>query len=122
MYFQLACRAYFYSLLFFALLEAKKTTWLPALLGRKAARRISANVLVVIAKVLLLSPWFMFLIWFDNTMIHLPVLFPRTRTEIMNRQQRFFQWLTGGEQSVHRDRFHVVESNAVLLARQRDGD
>jgi hypothetical protein len=92
-YFQLAYRSYFYSLLFFALLEAKKTTWLPALLGRKAARRISANVLVVIAKVLLLSPWFMFLIWFDNTMIHLPVLFPRTRTEIMNRQQLFFQWL-----------------------------
>jgi thiamine kinase-like enzyme len=79
--------------LFFGILEAKKTTWLPAIVGRPMSRKITANVLVVIAKVLLLSPWFCFLIWFDNNVIHLPVLFPRTRGEIMTKSQLFYRWI-----------------------------
>ena len=86
-------QTYLYSTLFFAVLEAKKTTWVPALLGRARARKLSANVIVIIAKVLLLAPWFCLIIWLDDHVIHIPLVFPRTRNELMEHQLVLFQWL-----------------------------
>ena len=92
-YLQVTLRAYLYASLIVGMLEAKKTTWLPALLGRARARRFTSHVGLVIAKVLLLSPWFMLIVWLDENVLRLPVVFPRTRSEIMQRQSFFFKWL-----------------------------
>ena len=55
-YLRLAFHTWLYSSLFVGLLEAKKTTWLPALLGRPRARALTSHVLVVIAKLIFLTP------------------------------------------------------------------
>ena len=92
-YLRLAFHTWLYSSLFVGLLEAKKTTWLPALLGRPRARALTSHVLVVIAKLIFLTPWFCVLIWIDEHVIRVPIMFPRTRSEIMERRDDFFDWL-----------------------------
>ena len=75
------------------------------------ARLTLEDVVVIRARLLTCS----FLGWWSymTTSIHYDSLRSTTNA--------FVPCWTGGEQSVHRDGFHVVESNAVLLAGQRDG-
>jgi len=109
-------KSYLYTLLFVSLLEAKKTTWLPALLGRSVSRKLTSNTILVIAKVLFLTPWFCLIIWMDDNLVHMPLIFPRTRSDIMKRKSHFFTWLIQSSKWRQSKKFKTKSPSTIFLS------